>query len=65
MFKRDEVFEILGVPDDQGWIMACCTTMGYPTGRWGVAPRRPAHEVANRNQWGEPLGFEIPEALWP
>ena len=45
--------------------MAGCVTMGYPTGRWGVAPRRPAHEVAGRNSWGGDLGLEIPNALWP
>ena len=45
--------------------MACCVTFGYPTGRWGVAAREPAHEVSYRNQWGTPVGFEIPEPLWP
>ena len=40
-------------------------TFGYPTGRWGVAPRRPVHEVSFRNTWGTPLGFEVPQALWP
>ena len=39
--------------------------MGYPTGKWGVAKRRPAHEVSYRNTWGTPIGFEIPEPLWP
>ncbi len=64
LFKRDKFFEILNVPTDQGWNFACLVTMGYPTGRWGVAPRRPVHEVAYRNQWGGELGFEIPEPLW-
>ena len=31
----DETFEILGVPTDEQWIMACCVSFGYPTGRWG------------------------------
>jgi hypothetical protein len=39
-------------------------TLGYPTGRWGIAPRRPAHEVTFRNRWGDPPGFETPEPLW-
>jgi len=65
LFRKDEMFEILGVPEAEGWNFACCVTMGYPTGRWGVAPRTPAHEVAFRNQWGDPVGLEIPEALWP
>lgn len=64
-FRRDDTLEVLGVPADKGWIMACCVSFGYPTGRWGVAPRRPAHHVAYRNRWGTPVGFEIPEPLWP
>ena len=57
--------EALGVPLDQGWINACCVSFGYPTGRWGVAARRPVHEVSYRNRWGEPVGFEVPKPLWP
>ncbi|MBB2748637.1 UNVERIFIED_ORG: nitroreductase [Microbispora rosea subsp. rosea] len=64
LFHGAETMRILGVPEDKGWQVACMVTFGYPTGRWGVAPRRPAHEVAYRNQWGEPVGFEIPEPLW-
>jgi hypothetical protein len=66
MFMRQqEVLDILRVPSDQGWHMACCVTFGYPTGRWGVAARVPAHEVSYRDHWGEPVGFELPEPLWP
>lgn len=64
-FKLAETLGILGVPTDEHWNFAGLVTFGYPTGRWGVAPRRPVHEVAYRNQWGTPLGSEIPEALWP
>lgn len=63
-FEKDRAFDVLGVPKDEGWNFACLVPMGYPTGRWAVAPRRPAHEVAYRNQWGTPLGFEVPEPLW-
>jgi len=63
-FHGEETFDILGVPKDKGWIMSCCVALGYPTGRWGVAARRPAHEVAHRNRWGDPVGFEAPEPLW-
>ena len=63
-FQLDKVLDILEVPREEGWNFACCVTMGYPTGRWGVAPRRPVHEVSFRNTWGQPLGFEIPEPLW-
>jgi len=53
------------VPKDEGWLFSSCVTFGYPTGRWGVAPRRPVHEVSFRNRWGTDLGYEIPEPLWP
>jgi len=65
IFHGPEAMQILGVPEGRGWTMACCVSFGYPTGRWGVAPRRPVHKVAYRNRWGEPTGFEIPEPLWP
>jgi len=64
MFRRAETFQVLRVPDDRGWEMACCVSFGYPTGRWGVAPRRPAHEVAYRNSWGSGVGLTIAEPLW-
>ena len=63
-FHPAEVFEILGVPTDEQWVMACCVSFGYPTGRWGVAPRRPVHEVSYRNRWGAPVGFTVHRALW-
>jgi nitroreductase len=62
--RHDEVVEILGVPADEGWRMAACVTLGYPTGRWGVGARRPVHEVTFRNRWGTPPGFEVPGPLW-
>jgi nitroreductase len=64
-FHPDEVFDILGVPRDEHWVMACCVSFGYPTGRWGVAPRRPVHEVSFRNRWGSPVGFTVDQPLWP
>jgi nitroreductase len=64
LFEGDKVLEILGVPTGEGWQMASCVTFGYPTGRWGLAMRHPAHEVAFRNRWGAAPGFEIPEPLW-
>lgn len=63
-FHREKALAILGVPPDQGWNMSACVSMGFPTGRWGVAPRRPVHEVSYRNRWGTPLGIEIPQPLW-
>ena len=64
IFHGDQTLEILGVPAGKGWSMACLVSLGYPTGRWGVAQRRPVHEVAYRNSWGTPIGFEISEPLW-
>ena len=63
-FHGAEANEILGAPDG-GWQMACCVSFGYPTGRWGVAARRPVSQVAYRNAWGSGLDLEIPGPLWP
>jgi nitroreductase len=65
VFHGGEAMEILGVPPGKGWELACCVSFGYPTGRWGVAPRRPVHEVAFRNSWGTDLGLDIPAPRWP
>ena len=64
-YVAEEVFDILGVPKDEGWYMHGVVPMGYPSGRWGVAPRTPVHEVAARNHWDGDLGFTVPEPLWP
>jgi nitroreductase len=63
-FHPTETLEILGVPADEGWILTGCVSFGYPTGRWGVAPRRPVDEVSFRNTWGADVGFTVPEPLW-
>ena len=65
IYHGAEAMQILGVPQDKGWVMACCVSFGYPAGRWGVAARRPVHEVAYRNSWGADLGLQVPEPLWP
>ena len=64
-FHGEQALQILGVPPGKGWTMSCLVSFGYPTGRWGVAPRIPVHEVAYRNRWGNDVGFEIPQPLWP
>jgi nitroreductase len=64
MFQQAATFEILGVPDDKGWMMNAAVSVGYPTGRWGLAKRKPAHEVAYSERWGEPLAFTIDQPLW-
>ena len=47
-----QVDEILGVPADAGVNLVGVVPMGYPMGRWGVAPRLPGHEVAFADRWG-------------
>ncbi|HVB92505.1 MAG TPA: nitroreductase family protein [Acidimicrobiales bacterium] len=63
-FHPAETLKILEVPTDQGWLLSGCVSFGYPTGKWGVAARRPVDEVAFRNTWGAHVGFTVPEPLW-
>jgi nitroreductase len=65
IFHGQETLQILGVPQDKGWNMACCVSFGYPRGRWGTAARRPVQDVAYRNQWGTDIGLDIAGPLWP
>jgi hypothetical protein len=64
VFHREETERILGVPQGENWNMACCVSFGYPTGRWGLAKRRPVDQVSFRNTWGTPLGLTVPAPLW-
>jgi nitroreductase len=59
-----ETFDILGVPTDKGWVLSGTVSFGYPTGRWGIAERRPVHEVTYRNTWDADPGFEVDQPLW-
>jgi nitroreductase len=63
-FHLPETLEILGVPADQGWLLTATVSFGYPTGKWGVAPRRPVDQVSYRNTWGDDIGFTVAEPLW-
>lgn len=38
IFRPDTTKAILGVPPDRGWKLSATVAMGYPRGRWGVAP---------------------------
>ena len=64
VFRPDTTREVLGVPRDRGWRLNATVALGYPQGRWGVAPRQPAHLVTYRNGWGEDPGFTLDEPLW-
>lgn len=48
-FREPEVRAVLEIPEDViTWAMI---PVGYPTGRWGEAPRRPVAEVAYWDTW--------------
>ncbi len=64
--RRDvEIKAYLGVPPQEDWHLASCLAIGYPKGRWGVASRRPAHEVTFAEQWGQSPSWRVPQPLWP
>lgn len=63
-FRRDEVFDAVGVPTDKGWQLAAAVSFGYPLGRWGVAERAPAEDVSYHDHWGAPLQFSVDGPLW-
>jgi nitroreductase len=50
--KEDEVREVLGIPDDVGTF--AMIPVGYPTGKWGEAERRPVEEVTYWDTWKQP-----------
>jgi nitroreductase len=60
-----DVFEVLGVPKDEGWQMAACVAFGWPTGRWGRAERAAIEDVTYQDFWGNPLSFSVNGPLWP
>lgn len=51
--RHDEVRQLLGIPAEVD--TAALIPMGYPTGRWGVAQRKPLEELAFGDRWGQPL----------
>ncbi len=63
-FKAAEIDKLLGVPAGKGWKQAAAVSCGYPTGRWGLAKRRPVHEVAYADRWDNPVPWRLDEALW-
>jgi nitroreductase len=60
-----EIFPRLGVPTDEGWMLGSLVALGYPRGRWGVAQRKPAHEVTFIERWGQRPTWSVPKPLWP
>jgi nitroreductase len=47
---EDEVREVVGVPDR--YEVVALLPLGHPTGRWGVAPRRPVESITNWDTFG-------------
>ena len=64
LFKQDELCELLGVPTEKGWRNAAAIPCGFPTGRWGIATRGPANQVAFAERWGEPVSWSADEPVW-
>jgi nitroreductase len=64
-YEENTICELLRVPRAEGWRMIAMLAFGYPLGSWGVAAdRRPVHEVASRNRWGDGFGAQVPKPLW-
>ncbi len=63
-FKAEETDELLGVPPDRGWQQAAAVSCGYPKGRWGLATRKPVHDVASADRWDNPVPWRVDEPLW-
>ena len=49
--RTSDVVALLGIPEDR-FEIAALVPVGYPTGHFGVAPRRPATAVTHWNVWG-------------
>lgn len=50
--RGDAVLAALDVPEGR-FEIAALVPVGYPTGRFGVAPRKPASAVTHWNRWGD------------
>ncbi len=51
--KENETRSLLGIPADVE--TAALIPLGYPKGRWGVAPRRPLADVVFGDRWQQPF----------
>ncbi len=47
---EDEVRAVCEIPDR--YLVAALVPLGHPTGKWGVAPRRPAPSITSWNTFG-------------
>jgi nitroreductase len=60
---QEEIEHLLGVHDSP-WRLQGVIPMGYPLGRWGVAPRPSATEACYSERWGEPVSWSAPPDRW-
>ena len=51
LFEEDAVKEVLGIPEHV--TTYALVPVGYPTGKWGEAKRRPLDEVSYHDRWGQ------------
>jgi len=51
--RAQQIRDLLGIPPEVD--TAALIPLGYPRGRWGVAPRLPAAEVVFGDRWEHPL----------
>jgi len=51
LFEEDAVKEVLGIPEHV--TTYALIPVGYPTGKWGEAKRRPLDEVSYHDRWGQ------------
>ena len=63
--RRAEAEALLGLPDDCEYRMAAMVPLGWPTGRWGIAERRPLQEMVYLERWGRAPGWAVDGPLWP
>ena len=59
--RQDEVRSLLGVPDR--FQTVALIPLGRPSGRFGVAPRRPVESVTHWDHYGEREAFGPPEGF--
>ena len=64
MFQPARSSTSSGSPQDKGWQLAAAVSAGSPTGRWGLAERRPAHEVVYQEGWGRPASWTADQPVW-
>lgn len=62
--QKERVEDLLGMPRDDVWNMHGMIPIGYPTGKWGVPRRRPAHEAVYVDTWGQAPEWTADDPLW-